>query len=71
MGDGGTGGAQREAQGVSVFVVDKTAPGVTTRAVNYNAVDLPAAHVFKISEGKMHQIEAMGFRADYLSPTGW
>jgi hypothetical protein len=20
---------------------------------------------------KLHQIEAMGFRADYMSPTGW
>jgi hypothetical protein len=49
----------------------RNTPGVTTRAVNYNAFDLPAAHIFKISNGKLHQIEAMGFRADYLSPTGW
>jgi len=49
----------------------RNTPGVTTRAVNYNPFDLPAAHVFKISDGKLHQIEAMGFRADYLSPTGW
>jgi hypothetical protein len=46
-------------------------PGVTERTVNANAFDLPAAHVFKISNGKLHQIEAMGFRADYMSPTGW
>ena len=26
---------------------------------------------FKVSGGKMHEIEAMGFRADYQSPTGW
>lgn len=49
----------------------KNTPGVTSRTVNYNAFDLPAAHIFKISDGKLHQIEAMGFRADYLSPTGW
>jgi hypothetical protein len=34
--------------------------------------DLPAAHVFKIGEdGKVHEIEAMGFVADYNAPTGW
>lgn len=49
----------------------RNTPGVTSRTVNYNAFDLPAAHVFKISNGKLHQIEAMGFRADYMSPTGW
>lgn len=49
----------------------RNTPGVTSRTVNYNAFDLPAAHIFKISNGKLHQIEAMGFRADYLSPTGW
>jgi hypothetical protein len=49
----------------------RNTPGVTSRTVNANAFDLPAAHVFKISNGKLHQIEAMGFRADYMSPTGW
>jgi hypothetical protein len=34
--------------------------------------DLPAAHIFKIgADGKVHEIEAMGFRAPYNSPTGW
>jgi hypothetical protein len=46
-------------------------PGVTERKVNANAFDLPAAHIFKISNGKLHEIEAMGFRADYMSATGW
>jgi hypothetical protein len=49
----------------------RNTPGVTSRTVNASAFDLPAAHVFKISGGKLHQIEAMGFRADYMSPTGW
>ena len=49
----------------------RNTPGVTSRTVNYSAFDLPAAHIFRISDGKLHQIEAMGFRADYLSPTGW
>jgi hypothetical protein len=46
-------------------------PGVTERAVNFEPFDLPAAHVYKIRDGKIHEIEAMGFRADYMSPTGW
>ena len=34
--------------------------------------DLPAAHVFKIGgDGKVHEIEAMGFMAPYNAPTGW
>ena len=34
--------------------------------------DLPAAHIFKVgADGKVHEIEAMGFTAPYNSPTGW
>jgi hypothetical protein len=34
--------------------------------------DLPAAHIFKVgADGKVHEIEAMGFRADLDSPSGW
>src|SRR5262249_8522820 len=47
-------------------------PGVKTRPVNFGAFDLPAAHIFKVGpDGKIHEIEAMGFRAPYLAPTGW
>ena len=49
----------------------KGVPGVKQRAVNHDAFDLPAAHVFKISGGKIHQIEAMGVLAPYGSSTGW
>ncbi|HEY2358639.1 MAG TPA: acyl-CoA dehydrogenase family protein [Phenylobacterium sp.] len=38
-----TGGGQRDAQGVSVFIVDKAAPGVTTR-------DYPTVDGFRASE---------------------
>jgi hypothetical protein len=31
----------------------------------------PAAHMFKVSGGELHQIEAMGFRADCQSKSGW
>jgi hypothetical protein len=33
--------------------------------------DLPAAHIYKVAGGKIHEIEAMGFRAPYNSKTGW
>ena len=44
-----------------------------SRAIDmpFDAFDLPAAHIFKVSGGKIHEIEAMGFMADYQSPTGW
>lgn len=38
----------------------------------FESFDLPAAHVFKIgADGRMHEIEAMGFMAPYQSRTGW
>jgi hypothetical protein len=49
----------------------KGVPGVTQREVKNGPFDLPAAHIFKISGGKIHQIEAMGFLAPYNSPSGW
>ena len=49
----------------------KGVPGVTEREVKNAPFDLPAAHIFKISGGKIHQIEAMGFLAPYNSPSGW
>ena len=34
--------------------------------------DLPAAHIFKVgADGKVHEIEAMGFLAPLNSPSGW
>lgn len=46
-------------------------PGVSERKMTNNPFDLPAAHIFKITGGKIHEIEAMGFVAPYNSPTGW
>jgi hypothetical protein len=45
--------------------------GVDTVPMNFKPFDLPAAHIFKISGGKIHEIEAMGFTAPYNSKTGW
>ena len=53
------------------FVTIKGVPGVEKIDMNFDPFDLPAAHIFKVSGGKIHEIEAMGFRADYQSPTGW
>jgi hypothetical protein len=40
--------------------------------MKFDPFDLPAAHVFKIgADGKVHEIEAMGFLAPLNSPTGW
>jgi len=36
-------------------------PGVTERANTWGAFELPAAHVFKIRSGKIHEIEAIGY----------
>jgi hypothetical protein len=46
-------------------------PGVDHVDMNFKPFDLPAAHIFKISGGKIHEIEAMGFTAPYDSKTGW
>jgi hypothetical protein len=45
--------------------------GIERIPMNFKPFDLPAAHIFKISGGKIHQIEAMGFTMPYDSKTGW
>jgi hypothetical protein len=40
--------------------------------MKFDPFDLPAAHVFKVgADGKVHEIEAMGFLAPLNSPSGW
>jgi hypothetical protein len=47
-------------------------PGVETQDMSKTKpFDLPAAHVFKIRGGRIHEIEAMGFVLPYNSKTGW
>jgi hypothetical protein len=43
----------------------------TTRAMNFDAFDLPAAHIFKVEDSRIHEIEAMGFTMPYMSKNGW
>jgi hypothetical protein len=46
--------------------------GTTTkRPMNFNPFDLEAAHIFKISGRKIHEIEAMGFVLPLDSKNGW
>ncbi len=46
-------------------------PSVDHVDMNFKPFDLPAAHIFKIRDGKIHEIEAMGFLMPYNSKTGW
>ncbi|GAA0271520.1 hypothetical protein GCM10009127_09690 [Alteraurantiacibacter aestuarii] len=43
-----------------------------TARLPFDPFDLPAAHIFKVgADGMVHEIEAMGFRADLNAATGW
>jgi hypothetical protein len=33
--------------------------------------DLPAAHIFRITDGEIHEVEAVGIFVPFASPTGW
>lgn len=46
-------------------------PGITERANNYGPFDLPAAHIFKIRNGKVYEIEALGYMAPHGIKNGW
>jgi hypothetical protein len=54
------------------FVTILNRDGTTTqRPWDFNPFDLEAAHIFKISGGKIHEIEAMGFVLPLYSRNGW
>jgi hypothetical protein len=47
-------------------------PGQTVRKMpDTKPFDMPAAHIFKIWGGQIHEIEAVGVVEPYNSPTGW
>ena len=47
-------------------------PGQTVRKMDtQKPFDMPAAHIFKIWGGQIHEIEAVGVVMPYNSPTGW
>jgi hypothetical protein len=45
--------------------------GLESVPMKFKPFDLPAAHIFKVRDGKIHEIEAMGFTMPYDSKTGW
>lgn len=49
----------------------RNVPGVTQRPNTYGPFDLPAAHVFKIRDGKIYEIEAIGYIAKHGIQNGW
>jgi hypothetical protein len=46
-------------------------PGITERENKYGPFDLPAAHVFKIHNSKIYEIEAIGYLAQHGIKNGW
>ena len=43
----------------------------TKRPMNFEPFDLPAAHIFKVRDNRIHEIEALGFTMPYMSNGGW
>ena len=46
-------------------------PGITERENNWGPFDLPAAHIFKIRNGRIQDIEAIGYIAKHGIKNGW
>jgi hypothetical protein len=46
-------------------------PGITERKNSFGAFDLPAAHIFRIRNGKIYEIEAIGYIAKHGVRSGW
>ena len=62
----------RHAMDTGPYEVINTDGSTQMMEMNFDPFDLPAAHIYKIgADGKVHEIEAMGFMAPYNAPTGW
>jgi hypothetical protein len=57
--------------GVPKVMKIKGVPGVTEMPNNYGPFNLPAAHMFKIRNGKIYEIEAIGYMAAHGIKNGW
>ena len=44
---------------------------MTTREMNFDPFDLPAMHIFRIRDSRIHEIEAMGVLRRFMSTNGW
>ncbi len=49
----------------------KGVPGITETKNDWGPFDLPAAHIFKIRNGKIYEIEAIGYVAEHGIKNGW
>jgi hypothetical protein len=49
----------------------KGVPGVTEYLNEYGAFNLPAAHMFRIRNGKIYKIEAIGYMGKFGIKNGW
>jgi hypothetical protein len=45
--------------------------GVDTIPMNFGPIDLQAAEIFAIRDGRIHEIEALGYLLPYNAKTGW
>jgi hypothetical protein len=46
-------------------------PGLDSIPMNFGPIDLQAAEIFAIRDGKIHEIEALGYLLPYNAKTGW
>ena len=49
----------------------KNVEGVTSVPSDWGAFNLPAMHIYKSTNGKIHEIEAIGIMMDYGATSGW
>jgi hypothetical protein len=54
-----------------ITVIDRDGNLVKRDMSRFNPFDLPAAHIFKIRDNRIHEIEALGFTMPYMSNGGW
>lgn len=57
--------------GTPKIMTIKGVPGVTERKNTWGPFDLPAAHIFKIRNGKIYEIEAIGYMDKHGITNGW
>jgi hypothetical protein len=58
-------------EGVPEVLEIKGVPGITESPNEYGPFNLPATHIFKIRNGKIYDIEAIGYGEEYGVSNGW
>lgn len=54
-----------------IMVFDRNGKLVPRDMSRFNPFDLPAMHIFKIRDNRIHEIEALGVTVPYMSKNGW